>query len=203
METLIFDLDGTLIEIARRDFQVYADILSEKGFIPLEFSEYWPLRRAKTNIRDILSRSACISNDFFSFFLSERGKRIEREDYLSLDKLFPDTLDVLRQLQSRYLCRLVTARANVQGTKQQLENLHLSDWFASIHIIQGSKIETFRKIKAIKFIIGDTENDIIPARSLGIPVIGITTGIRNKKMISSFSPDYEIDCLSEIFTLIH
>ena len=202
METLVFDLDGTLIEIGGRDYRVYADTLSEKGFIPLKFSEYWPLRRARTNIRNILSLSDCDSDLFFSFFLAERQKRIEQEDYLSLDRPFPETTNVLYQLRRLYACRLVTARHNIPATERQLKRLDLYDLFSSVHIVQESKRETFNQIESVRFIIGDTENDIVPAQACGIPVIGITTGIRDKKTLSSFSPDYVIDRLSEIYTLI-
>ena len=41
MATLFFDLDGTLLDIRRRHYAVYAEILIEMGIRPLPDGAYW------------------------------------------------------------------------------------------------------------------------------------------------------------------
>ena len=41
MKTSAFDLDGTLIDISGRDFRIYADILTELGYKPIEKKQYF------------------------------------------------------------------------------------------------------------------------------------------------------------------
>jgi len=95
---------------------------------------------------------------------------------------------------------LVTMRNNEKNLLQQLETLKVKELFDKI-IVCKSKTENpkYNALKKIKFntavIIGDTEEDTKTAKKLGIKCIGITNGLRLKKLLDA---DYFVDELCNI-----
>ena len=51
--------------------------------------------------------------------------------------------------------------------------------------------------------VGDTENDILPANTLGIKSVAVTTGIRNRQLLSKMNPTYILDGLGEIENILY
>ena len=94
-------------------------------------------------------------------------------------------------------------RNNKFNTLRQIEWLGINDYFKEIIVTSQNKINTFSKIKNLKFVIGDTENDIIPANKLAIISIAITTGIRNEKLLNKYEPNFLIKDLIEIKNILY
>ena len=46
--------------------------------------------------------------------------------------------------------------------------------------------------------VGDAEYDILTANSLGIKTVAVTTGIRNRQLLSEMSPTYIVKGLDEL-----
>lgn len=199
--SIAFDLDGTLIDISKRDYAVYSDILSENGFVPIDFDQYWMLRQNKTNIFELLDLSVTDKN-FHELFLKERKQRIEHSDYLKLDDVFDNSYSVLDTLKKNYSLVLVTLRNNKKGTEDQLNNLKLSEYFDNVHVVSGDKYDEYSKIPQLKAIVGDTENDVLSAQRLGVYDIAVTTGIRNKFQLEKLNSQYIIRDLKDILNII-
>jgi phosphoglycolate phosphatase-like HAD superfamily hydrolase len=51
-------------------------------------------------------------------------------------------------------------------------------------------------------IIGDTEADISAAKTLQIPGIAVTTGIRNKDYLEKLNPAYAIDSIDKVIAIV-
>src|SRR5437868_5100720 len=94
---IFFDLDGTLIDISKKHYMLYRDIILKLHGIPLSFSAYWKLKRNKTAISIILQKSNVL-NDHLNFFNEDFKKNIETPYYLSFDELFPYTKKTLDTL---------------------------------------------------------------------------------------------------------
>ena len=125
MKTIAFDLDGTLIDISERDFRIYADILTELGYKPIEKKQYWPLRREKTDIHSILALSACTADKDVAYFLNSRAKRMEESSYLSLDTLFDDVLPAFSKLKENR--KMSTFTANMLKEARKKANMTQGD----------------------------------------------------------------------------
>ena len=95
----------------------------------------------------------------------------------------------------------MTKRYDREVTKRQVSELGLTD-FAELMIVTDSKEEAMRGINNLYAMIGDTENDIVPANNVGIKSIAVTTGIRNKEKLSVYSPSVIINHLSEVIQYI-
>lgn len=201
MKTIAFDLDGTLIDVSERDFRIYADILLRLGYSPISKDEYWPLRRNITDIHHILSLSGLISEEDVSTFLKERKALMEAWSYLRIDKPFDDVIETLSKLKKEYNLIILTKRYDGEITKQQVSELGLTD-FAELMIVTDSKEEAMRGINNLYAMIGDTENDIVPANNAGIKSIAVTTGIRNVEKLRLYSPSVIINKFSEVINYI-
>lgn len=202
MSTVAFDLDGTLISVKERDYKIYSDVLTELGYRPIEEGYYWSLRCCKYNIIQLLRLSGLSSSQQIDNFLSQREERMEQPKYLALDTLQLNVFSVIEDLTKHYRCVIVTIRHNQANTKKQLEDLGLNKLFDGVFIAKENKKDTFKRIGDLAAIVGDTENDIFPAKEMGVKCIGVTTGIRNKSLLQLMQPNAIIDNLVELKELL-
>ena len=179
-EHVVFDLDGTLIDIRRKYYAAYKECA--RG-TPIPQSTYWRLKRAKK----LPPSDAHFINT------------IESEKYLSLDTLFPFTESCLKRLvKQRYILHLVSARRNATAGRKEVTRLGIAKFFTTIdighngHDVVATKTAFINKqlLKGTDLaLIGDTEDDINAARELGGVSVAVTSGIRNKTYLARFSPD--------------
>lgn len=197
---IAFDFDGTLVDVARRDWCVYTTLLDGRlgqAFEPLGFKPYWELRRNKALLRDVLPEGYDIVR-----YVAERNKLIERRVFLELDTLFPNVKETLEKLSTRFELWLVTTRKDDFELAGQLYDKGIYHLFDDrIVLTPANKREAFETISPA-FVVGDTELDIIPAKELGIPTIALTTGIRSADQINTFKPDWVFDDISSISKLL-
>lgn len=201
MKTIAFDLDGTLIDVSERDYRIYADILLRLGYRPISKDEYWRLRRNITDIHHILSLSGLVSEEDVSAFLKERKAFMEDWSYIKTDKPFDDVIETLSKLKKDYYLIILTKRYDSEVTKRQVSELGLTD-FAELMIVTDSKEEAMSGINNLYAMIGDTENDIVPANNVGVKSIAVTTGIRSKEKLSVYRPSVIVNNLSEVVQYI-
>lgn len=199
-QTIAFDLDGTLIDISCRDYKIYYDIVREIHGLPILFENYWAMRKAKTDIHKILSLSGVVASDDVEYFLRERKGRMEEMEYLKYDELQLGALEVLRSLSWNFNICIVTIRYNKENTNWQLSKLSLDKY--DIYIVESNKEDVMMRISGLFAMVGDTENDIIPANKIGIKSIAVTTGIRNEEQLKQLNPTYLVDSLNDIRAIL-
>lgn len=200
-KSVAFDLDGTLISVSKRDYLVYSDIFRIVNKIPLDFDTYWRLRREKINLKYLLGINNQIDDNFFNQYLRLRNEKIESPEYLFLDKLFKGSLEVLNHYSKLYDCFLVTSRNDTISTKQQIENLNIKKYFKKIIISDKNKLLAYSEIPSLSLIVGDTENDILPAKQLNVKSFAISTGIRSYSYLEKLEPTYLHTNIEELINI--
>lgn len=189
-QVIAFDFDGTLISICKRDYNVYSDILVHYNYKPLDFELYWEYKLERTPLFELLNMNNKIGNNFYNLYLNQRNEKIESPEYLCFDELFDGTSDLLKLISLKYDCFLVTSRLNTESTLNQIENLGIKDYFKEIIITEKNKFHAYSKISNLHLIVGDSENDILPANELKVNSFALTTGIRSFDFLKKLNPTF-------------
>ena len=127
--SVAFDFDGTIINVARRDYAIYCKLSSDLSGLTLPFETYWSMRRARTDIHLILSQSGILDKNDVNIFLQQRTEMIEEENYLALDTVIPGVIETIMLNRSLFVPYLVTTRNYVERLYWQIGKLGLTTVF--------------------------------------------------------------------------
>lgn len=193
----IFDLDGTLIDASERLYRLFQYLVPESK---LTKEEYWSLKRDKINHQMILERyfPKYLFDDFNSKWLS----LIEQSEYLNLDCLYIDTIEVLEKLSSENELILLTARQSKENLYKELEKLGIKQYFSHI-LVTENKCTKEDLLKQISFdgqdyFVSDMGKDIAIGNKVGLRTIAITHGFMNREKLEEYEPWKIIGNLEEL-----
>lgn len=204
---IIFDLDGTLIDSSERMYHLFNTLIPQSYFSK---EEYWNLKRNKVNHKMLLNKF--FPDVEFEKFNARWMKEIEKEEYLSRDQLYADTLRVLTSLSEEYELYLLTARQSKGNLIKELDRFGLTYYFKEILTTESKYtkeqlLQTYCKINpefnnTIRFFVSDMGSDISLGNKMGYCTVAISHGFMNKQCLREYSPTYIIDELSELSTLV-
>lgn len=202
---LFCDLDGTILDVSKRHYTVYTELMDTYHGKPLEFEEYWDLKRKKMRWPDLLPLSG-VNADQLKPFLEDFKAKIEDAEYLKLDTIFPGAVDTLDTLSRAYDTSLVSLRRNTPNLLEQLARLGIRGHFQKVLTGHSEADGWDVKVELIRnelqdnegIIIGDTEADIVTGKHLGMTTIAVMSGIRDGAFLAELQPDYQLDSINEV-----
>jgi phosphoglycolate phosphatase len=212
VNTIIFDLDGPLLEGKHRHYRCYADILKEKGFAPVTIEHYWSMKRDRVDRYEQLKKSN--AENIYDLYLELWIERIETRHYLQLDCLQPSVIEILSMLQQTGIrLLLATLRNNESNLLWQLNRLKLTNFFSDIIVVGSLNGNNNKADEVSKFLhnqdcndvlwIGDTEVDIYSARQLNIKIAALSCGLRTETYLSTLQPNFLCDNLVDLLNHQH
>lgn len=205
MARLIFDLDGTLIDVRLRHYQVYADCLREAGIEPLAPGAYWSRRRAGESTLRIAAETP---GPIFSRFTSLWNERIETPRYLDMDRAFSGTRSLLDSLAGDHELLLLTLRRNRAALESQLQRLGLERPFRRVICADNGQASDKAALLAgagavhDTWVIGDSEADIALGRAIGARTLSVSCGVRSPAFLQRAGADSLADSALALPALI-
>lgn len=209
---LILDFDGVIADLSERYYQVYCWSLSqitttEQNITPLSKSDFWQLERLKTPRLDIALKSG-LTDTQAEQYLQLRKNHAHALESMVHDRLINGSLEALQIAKSLgWDIMTVTMRRQRELAEFIHLNPVLETYIASDRRFTKSNSaphnrdlnekpillrETLDSLPPdnITWMVGDTEADIRSAQSCNIPIIAVTSGIRDRRILETYNPDY-------------
>ena len=218
MLRLITDFDGPIMDVADRYYQVYQFCLEKLGLpdqeiIKLSKEEFWELKRSQVPEVEIGKLSGLESLQARNF-AKMRRETVHTMPYLVHDRLQPEAVPALKAAQSAEIDIVVMTMRRVRELDEALDRNNLGQFFPPTqrYCLGNDYIKTGdtndkpllmeRALKELSpaagtWMVGDTEADIIAAKTHGVPVIGLLCGIRNRTQLEKHQPDIIMENLQE------
>lgn len=207
---IFFDLDGVLIDPYPRYYAIHSLLARKHSLKQLSYEEYV---RSKQNRRSELFYLEDLRKDNY---IQERLSLLEHPKFLSLDPLYFDAKETLKILKKRNKLYLVTVRRNRKELLEQLKNLGIVSCFEKIFSPERCRFAKslpqvkeellslfFQENKKTQaMIVGDTEADILTGKHYAMRTVGIVDRLRTRKFIFSLKPDFIINRIGELTSIV-
>jgi len=221
---IITDFDGPIMDISERYYRVYQLCLEtvkypEQSIFQMDKDKFWSLKRAKIKEKDIGIMSGLNEKQALKF-AQMRKETVHNLSYLPYDKIVPGALSTLEKWQTKGIDLVVMTMRLNKELAFALKHYNLGHFFASNrrycledHYLKKADIEDkpLLMTKALQelptmeetWMIGDTEADIVAAKTHNIKVIAVLSGIRDGTQLEKYKPDYLVNNIAEAAELIN
>ncbi len=223
MLRLITDFDGPIVDVSDRYYQVYLLCLEQtkeedQSVKPMSKSQFWQLKRAKVPERQIGILSG-LNELQAEQFAQLRRQTVHQMKYLGSDCLLPGVRESLSKLQHLKIDLAVMTMRRVRELDEAFNRYDLGRFFPvdRRYCLSNDYVKTAdvrdkpllmeRALKELPpasdtWMVGDTEADLIAAKTHNIKVIGVLSGIRDRSQLESYAPDFIVNNLPEAVDLI-
>ncbi len=223
MLRLITDFDGPIMDVSDRYYSVYKMCL-EKHKHPnqeikqLSKSEFWQLKRSQVPETKIGTISGLDARQA-ELFAKMRRQTVHQLEHLEKDRPVAGAIETLEKVQKFKFDLVVMTMRREKELNLALDRYDLHKYFpgdrryclGNEYVKTGdTKDKPLLMARALKelppvkdtWMVGDTEADIIAAKTHNIKVIGVLSGIRDRNNLDRYQPDFIVSNLDSAVNLI-
>ena len=222
MLRIITDFDGPIMDVSERYYQVYQFCLSQISrpdqiIQQLPKAEFWRLKRAQVPERQIGQMSG-LDHMQAAEFARLRRQTVHTRPYLKYDMPIAGATETLEQIQALGIDLLVMTMRRTSELEEAFSRCDLGRFFApdrryclSEDYVKttdvGDKPLLMQRAlaelsPAESWMVGDTEADIAAAKTHGLKVVSVLSGIRDRMQLSQHQPDWVAADLGEAVDII-
>ena len=223
MLRLITDFDGPIMDVSDRYYRVYQECLAETQSLgqpvrELPKAEFWDMKRARvpeTEIAILSGLDAAQAQDF----AQKRRDKVHTLPYMIYDRPVPSAVETLEKVQGAGVDLAVLTMRRVRELDEAFNRCNLGQFFPenrrycllNDYVKTGDvKDKPLLMARALAelppasdvWMVGDTEADIVAAKTHGVKVIGVLCGIRDRTQLEMHQPDLIANNLSEAVEII-
>lgn len=217
MLRLITDFDGPIMDVSERYYQVYQYCLEQikrpnQQVQPMSKTEFWECKRSCIP-ESTIGIGSGLDEEQAQEFAQLRRKTVHTMPYLVYDQLAPGAINALERLQQAGVELVVMTMRRVRELEFAFSRYDLARFFppecryclSNDYIKTGDTndkpllMEQALELPAASdvWMVGDTEADMIAAKTHGVKAIGVLSGIRNTNQLSLYQPDLILNNLQE------
>lgn len=210
--TVIFDLDGTLLNTLDDLRDSINEVLAQRGYAPRTIEE---VRRFVGNgVRNLIRLSVPENvSEEEVVHIMEEFKEKYKHNMQNKTRPYDGIMELLLDL-NRFNYKIAIVSNKFDTAVKELARTYFGNL---INVAIGETAEIRRKpapdsiftvirelnsdINSTVFV-GDSETDVLTAKNAGIPCIAVTWGFRCREVLRKEGADYLIDTPKELLTLI-
>lgn len=209
-EALVFDVDGTILDVRERYYGGYRSAAQKMGFKLPAKKTVLKLKRSGLSGRDVFS--ALYNTKQNTLFHLDKLRLLDTntKNKMVLDAPFPGTTSTLKFIRSSGL-KVVFLTKRPPKFNYQLRKmgiLHKGDMIINVKQ-RGGKTNGYKKaIKKLQttpyrcVALGDSPEDIAAARSLGMMTIAVLYGLIGRNRLLKEAPNISLRRISDLKTII-
>lgn len=223
MLRLITDFDGPIMDVSDRYYRVYQQCLAEtqregQAVHELPKAEFWNMKRARVPESEIGILSGLDAAQAVEF-AQKRRQTVHTLPFLMYDKPVPSAVETLEKVQRAGVDLAVMTMRRVRELDEAFNRCNLEQFFPenrryclpNDYVKTGDvKDKPLLMARALAelpsasdlWMVGDTEADIVAAKTHGVKVIGVLCGIRDRTQLEMYQPDLIANNLSEAVEII-
>jgi phosphoglycolate phosphatase-like HAD superfamily hydrolase len=223
MLRLITDFDGPIIDVSERYYRVYQFCLKktrrpDQVVQELPKAEFWQLKRARVPEKQIAFNSG-LDEAQAQEFDQLRRETVHTQPYFEYDILAPGAVDALLKIQQAGIDLAVMTMRRVRELDYAFQKHDLGRFFpenrcyclsndyVKTRDIEDKPLLMARALKELPsvadtWMVGDTEADITAAKTHGVKVMAVESGIRDRTQLELYHPDLIVKDLSAAVDLI-
>ncbi|MGB3691645.1 MAG: HAD family hydrolase [Spirulinaceae cyanobacterium] len=223
MLRIITDFDGPIMDVSERYYQVYQLCLekakdSQQPIKVLSKQEFWRLKRSRVPEREIGKISGLYSEQA-KIFARLRRETVHSLPYLVYDQPVPGAIATLEKIQKTQADLLVMTMRRDGELEDAFNRYNLRRFFPAERCyclpqdyVKETDIKDKTKLMAkalaelpeasASWMIGDTEADMIAAKTHQIKSIAVLSGIRDRPQLEKYQPNFIVNNLSEAVELV-
>ncbi|MEO1543551.1 MAG: phosphoglycolate phosphatase [Pseudomonadota bacterium] len=200
--TIVFDLDGTLVDTAPDLIRATDHVLALKGKPPVdpEFARPWISFGAMRMITEATQKAGLNLPDDEHAVLHQEFLNHYVENISHASRPFPGAVTLIERLQNDGAKLAICTNKRESLSRKLLSELGLLDWFDAIvgrdtlsvhkphprHLTEAIEQAGGTTQRAV--MVGDSDTDVKTARAANVPVVGVTFGYTSVPM-QDLNPD--------------
>jgi len=197
---LFIDFDGTLVDSRLRQYELFVELA---GKTSLSFSEYWSAKRAGVKQSDMLAKYANCTSDQTLAFKGKWMDAIEDPQRLQTDVLIAGVPAFLVEAAKHFQLYLVTGRQHHERLIDQMQQLCIESYFTGIlntaqRIPKAHLVQANVELGDGDVFIGDSGEDILAGKELGIFTVGVTSGASIVERLEKYAPNLIVGSVAEL-----
>ncbi|OCR00589.1 haloacid dehalogenase [Oscillatoriales cyanobacterium USR001] len=223
MLRLITDFDGPIMDVSERYYRVYQLCLEQaqrpdQEIRVLPKQEFWNMKRSRVPETQIGILSG-LDETQAAEFAQNRRKTVHTMPYLVYDQPVPGAVETLERIQQAGIDLVVMTMRRVRELDEAFTRCDLGRFFPpekryclpNDYVKTGdTKDKPLLMARALAelspaddvWMVGDTEADIIAAKTHGVKVMGALCGIRDRAQLELHQPDLIVNNLAAAVDLL-
>lgn len=207
--TILFDLDGTLLDTTELIVTSFLHTLAEHG--PLPYGEKEVLEALGEPLYEQMKRFGGEERAKAMVQTYRRHNVAHHDDYV---KAFPGVNQVLERLRQEGCTLGVVSNKHRITVEMGLRLCGLDKWMATV-VCQGEAnrdkpspdpillaMDRVGAEPATTLMVGDSRYDLLAARDAGIASAGVAWSAHGAKSLLAYDPDYLLDSMEDLYEIV-